>query len=206
MLSFESRGRRGGFSRPSRYRRAPPGRGWAGPSGRLRGRGARAGGGAGTAAAAEVGASLRAEARSVPAARAGRRTQVDWSPAPPGADARCAPRGGGSIPWRRRWRLVPGEPRPGPFGVRGQLAGPRGGPRGPLGTLRAQAPWAGPCSFSALAWSLGGNLPGSRDPGGRRPGRRSVRGAPSCGGTARDQPGASTAVSIKCGSGRPGHW
>ena len=42
--------------------------------------------------------------------------------------------------------------------------------------------------------------------GGRRPGRRFVRGAPSCRGTAWDQPGASTAVSIKCGSGRPRHW
>ena len=75
-----------------------------------------------------MGASLRAEARSVPASRAGRRTQVDWSPALPGAYARCAPRGGGSIPWCRRGSLVPGEPRPGPFRGRGQgqLAGPRG--------------------------------------------------------------------------------
>lgn len=161
MLSFESRGRRGGFSRPSRYRRAPPGRGWAGPSGRLRGRGARAGGGAGTAAAAEVGASLRAEARSVPAARAGRRTQVDWSPAPPGADARCAPRGGGSIPWRRRWRLAPGEPRPGPFGVRGQLAGPRGGRVDHSGLCGHRRPGLGPARSQRSRGVSAGTSPGA---------------------------------------------
>ena len=81
--------------------------------------------------------------------------------------------------WCRPGRLVLGEPRPGSFGGGvGEGSRPGRGPRGPLGALRGPAAERGLGPARPGLWrGVSVGTPGSPEPGGRRPGRRSLGGA-----------------------------